>query len=164
MAGSYIRIQPRGMHRHGDGAVELHHEGVRVLKNHHESWYQGKLIKVLKKEMPDAVILKLADKYLMGIPDLCIVYNDVTSWWELKVWRETRNPKLTDFGKGVQRNMAQRLDDEGICKYIIFGDRGKDDQWIWIVNPTDLELDDINEEIERHDYVKLAELIAKCHS
>lgn len=134
-----------------------------MLKNHHESWYQGKLIKAIKKEMPDAVVLKLADKYLMGIPDLCIVYNDVTSWWELKVWREARNPKLTDFGKGVQRNMAQRLNLEGICMYIIFGDRGKKDQWIWVADPDDLELDDIKEEIEGHDYEKMAEIIALCH-
>lgn len=133
-----------------------------MLKNHHESWYQGKLIKAIKKEMPDAVVLKLADKYLMGIPDLCIVYNDVTSWWELKVWREVRNPKLTDFGKGVQRNMTQRLNSEGICLYVIFGDRGKD-QWVWIADPDDLELTNIKEEIEGHDYAEVARVIAACH-
>ena len=135
-----------------------------MLKNHHESWYQGKLIKAIKKVMPDAVVLKLADKYLMGIPDLCIVYNDVTSWWELKVWREVRTPKLTDFGKGVQRNMAQRLNLEGICMYIIFIDRlnGKDQQ-VWIVDPNDIDLEDVKEEIEGHDYAEVARVIAACH-
>ena len=133
-----------------------------MLKNHHESWYQGKLIKSVKTAMPHAVVLKLADKYLLGIPDLCIIRNNVTSWWELKVHRLARAPKLTDFGKGVQRNTAQRLSTEGICYYIIFVDTPSSKR-VLIVDPFDLEIEKPEEVIEGHDYDAVADFIQWNH-
>jgi hypothetical protein len=105
--------------------------------------------------------LKLADKYLLGIPDICIVYAGETSWWELKVWRESREPKLTDFGKGVQLNMLQRLASESLAFYIVFIDRPKDKR-IWIAEPDNIQID-APREFLGHDYELVAQFIADRH-
>ena len=158
----FHRDELRSVYRSSSGSVEFLHERLRVLKNHHESWYQAKLIKAIKKELPHAVVLKIADKYLLGVPDLCVTFNGKTSWWELKVWRESREPKLSDFGKGVQLNMAQRLSTEGICFYIIFVDR-KIDKRILIVDPLDIEILNPVEEYKDHDYEAAAEYVGWVH-
>ena len=133
-----------------------------MLKNHHESWYQTKLLKVIKKEIPAMLVLKLADHYSLGIPDICPTYNGMTSWWELKVHRSDRWPNLKDFGKGIQLHMAQRLALEGTCFYIIFIDTPRTKKTL-IVHPDDVEIATPSMEKEGHDYLAVTEFIKDTH-
>ena len=41
-----------------------------------ESKFQGDLIKELRKEYPDAIILKNDPNYMQGIPDLVVLWED----------------------------------------------------------------------------------------
>lgn len=50
-----------------------------------ESQWTGKLLKELRRRMPNAVIIKFNDRSTSGIPDFCIVRDGVTQWFEVKV-------------------------------------------------------------------------------
>lgn len=65
--------------------------------------YQAKLIKKLKAQFPDAVILKNDANYLQGVPDLLILYND--RWAALEVKKE-KDAKL----RPNQEYYLQKLD------------------------------------------------------
>ena len=49
-----------------------------------ERVYQAKLIKKLRKLLPDCVILKNDSGYMQGIPDLIILFNDRWAMLEVK--------------------------------------------------------------------------------
>ena len=53
--------------------------------------YQSKLIRKLKKQFPDAIILKNDPTYIQGIPDLLILHGD--KWAALEV-KNVTNAKL----------------------------------------------------------------------
>tara|TARA_R110000824_G_scaffold2652_4_gene12292 strand:+ start:189 stop:599 length:411 start_codon:yes stop_codon:yes gene_type:complete len=72
------------------------------------------LMDALKKHAPGAVALRHEDLYTAGIPDLSITLNGRTSWWEIKYADpHTRSSK-------VQKYLCGRLDEEGICRYVIY--------------------------------------------
>lgn len=85
------------------------------------------LIKVIERTMLSAVVLKHAERFTSGIPDMSVTWHGVTSWWECK-----RTPGFTLHG--LQTLTCRRLAAHGICRYIIFGaERTR------IVHPNDLE-------------------------
>lgn len=53
-----------------------------------ESEFQSKIIKRLKKEFPDCIVLKNDPTYIQGMPDLLILNND--KWAALEVKRNER--------------------------------------------------------------------------
>ena len=56
----------------------------------HESVFQARLIKKIKRDLPGCVVMKTDPGYLQGIPDLLILHND--KWAALEVKR-SRNAK-----------------------------------------------------------------------
>lgn len=50
-----------------------------------ENVYQAKVIKRLRKEFPDCLILKNDSSYLQGVPDLIILYGSRWAALEIKV-------------------------------------------------------------------------------
>lgn len=50
-----------------------------------ENKFQSKLIKELKKEFPDCMVLKNDPTYLQGVPDLLVLYKN--KWCALEVKR-----------------------------------------------------------------------------
>lgn len=48
-----------------------------------ESEFQAKLIKKIKKVLPDSIVIKNDPNYIQGIPDLIILHND--KWAALEV-------------------------------------------------------------------------------
>lgn len=84
------------------------------------------LMKTIEQVMLSAVVLKHADRFTSGIPDLTVTWRGVTSWWECKHTPFKR--------KGLQTLTAQRLAAHGICRYIIF-----DAKRTRIVHPNNLD-------------------------
>lgn len=73
------------------------------------------LIKALKVEMPGSVVIKHADQFTSGIPDLSVTWSGRTVWLELKV-----TPVKS---KGIQHLTACRLAAAGLCRYVVYDER-----------------------------------------
>ena len=65
-----------------------------------ESQYQKHVIKRLREEFPECVILKNDPDYLQGVPDLLVLYNDRWAMLEVKASAKAR----------VQNNQAYYVD------------------------------------------------------
>lgn len=52
-----------------------------------EAKFTKRLITEIKKEMPGAVVFKHADKFTVGVPDMSVSWGGVTTWWEIKVFK-----------------------------------------------------------------------------
>lgn len=57
-----------------------------------ESQFTQKLRRALQAKMPQAVVWKFADRYTAGIPDLCVINNGLSIWFELKVGSNRATP------------------------------------------------------------------------
>ena len=53
-----------------------------------EATLTRELLKVLKRKLPGAVIIKHADRFSIGIPDASITWAGTTSWLEVKYVRQ----------------------------------------------------------------------------
>lgn len=51
-----------------------------------ESQFTQRLLRELRRRMPDAVIFKHNDRTTGGIPDFSITVGGKTTWWEVKVY------------------------------------------------------------------------------
>jgi hypothetical protein len=114
------------------------------------------LLKTLRKILPDWVILKLADKWTYGIPDISATGSGISSWWECK----HANP---DFkSQGIQELTAMRLAKHGICYYVIFVDKPKS---VLIVHPKDIKNWETSAiaQCEGFDYEWVVNFIIKTH-
>ena len=56
-----------------------------------EKDYQAKLIKKIKKRLPDSIVMKEDANYKQGIPDLIILNED--KWAALEVKKDSKSPK-----------------------------------------------------------------------
>lgn len=126
-----------------------------------ESRYTQEFRKEVEKELPYAVVIKLADNYTIGVPDMTITFDGHTSWWELKVARKD-SATLKGLGKGIQNMMAQRLALEGICYYIVFWD-APSKKGICIYEPKDVNMQNPLLDVAVGDYLKVIEFIKRCH-
>jgi len=50
-----------------------------------EAAFQAKLLRALRQRLPQAVIVKIADRFTGGLPDVMVSLNGVVTWFELKV-------------------------------------------------------------------------------
>lgn len=81
-----------------------------------ESSLTRQLIAVIEQQMSGAVVLKHADRYTSGIPDMSVTWRGVTTWWECK------HAKPRFKSQGLQELIAARLAMHSAgCRYIIFG-------------------------------------------
>lgn len=96
-----------------------------------ESQLTTGLLKELRSSLPGAVILKHADRFTFGVPDVSVTLFGVTSWWEIK----NANPDFRSIG--IQDLTALRLAGAGICHYIIYESTPKCQRTL-IVHPKDI--------------------------
>ncbi len=88
------------------------------------------LLKTYRQMRSQAVVIKHADRYTHGIPDMSVTDLGYTSWWEIK----HANP---DFeSKGVQELTALRLATAGSCYYVIYAE--KPTKCVLIVHPKNI--------------------------
>jgi hypothetical protein len=89
------------------------------------------LLKTYRTESPGSVVIKHADRFTFGVPDMTVTENWMTSWWEVK----HADP---DFeSQGIQELMALRLYTAGRnCHYIIYDENPKS---VLIVRPPDIK-------------------------
>lgn len=76
-----------------------------------ESEYQARLIRLLQRIFPDAVVLKMDPGYKQGIPDILILRG--RKWAMLEVKRSERAPERPN-----QRHYQQVFDNMSFCAFI----------------------------------------------
>ena len=76
-----------------------------------ERVFQAQLIRRIKKDMPDAVVLKTDPNYIQGFPDLLILRNRY--WAALEVKREEHAPRRPN-----QEHYIQKLDRMSYARFI----------------------------------------------
>ena len=72
------------------------------------------LVKLLRETYPNFVIWRIEDPTTSGIPDIIIVGNKITSFWEVK----HAIPKFKV--KGIQGLSMDRLAREGLAHFIVY--------------------------------------------
>lgn len=70
-----------------------------------------------REHLPGAVIFKHNDRIMVGVPDLSITLNGITSWWEAKY----ADPKFKSTG--VQELTMLRLAAAGVARYVIWEEK-----------------------------------------
>jgi len=76
-----------------------------------ENDFQSSIIKELKAEFPDCMVLKLDSGYIQGIPDLLVLYRD--KWAVLECKRSENSPHRPN-----QDFYIERLDGMGFASFI----------------------------------------------
>lgn len=76
-----------------------------------ENQYQSDLIKRIKKQIPESVIIVLDPRYIQGVPDLLILFLD--KWVALEVKRSKTSPKQPN-----QEYYVSRLNEMSYASFI----------------------------------------------
>ncbi len=76
-----------------------------------EKNFQAKLIKRLKEDYPDSIVLKLDPTYKQGIPDLLILQDD--KWAAFEVKRNSKSSKRTN-----QDYYISKMDNMSFARFI----------------------------------------------
>jgi hypothetical protein len=80
-----------------------------------EAYVQTQVLTRLRAVMRSAFIVKHADKFTFGVPDISVTDNKLTSWWELKF----ADPGFDSHA--TQREAMKKLERVGHCaRYVIF--------------------------------------------
>jgi hypothetical protein len=96
-----------------------------------ESALKSTLVKLLRTELRTAVVLRIEDRFTSGIPDIVVVGNGVTSFWEVKY----AHPNFAS--RGVQELTLLRLARAGIARYLVYSEI-KGVKNTHILNPSDI--------------------------
>ena len=72
----------------------------------HESSFQSKLIKEIKKQYPGSVILKNDPNYIQGIPDWLILFEDRWAVLEAKADETSRHQPNQDYYVDILNKMS----------------------------------------------------------
>lgn len=125
----------------------------------------GAALKHLRTTFPNAVILKLADRATIGVLDVVINLNRITSWFEMK-------HATPDFdSSGIQDLNALRLAKESAyCRYLFFHEYD-DEKCQYLVHPKDYHTWSQPPRIGRYeaaqqgfrDFTMLENVIRKVH-
>lgn len=94
-----------------------------------ESYLKAKLVKASKRKMPEAVIFRLEDQYTAAIPDMAL------TWAHRTIWIEAKYAQPTVTGRLNQLINCQRLEDEGLCIYVIYQFKNKERKTM-VVSPS----------------------------
>jgi hypothetical protein len=128
-----------------------------------EGDFTGKLLKKYRTKRPNAVVLKIADRITLGVPDFAIIDFGYTSWWEAKVLRDRDAWNLRGLGKGIQHTNAMNIAEQGRCFYVVFVDC-TNDKSILLVDPRDVNITNPIETVDDHDYVTFVEKMIIHHA
>lgn len=83
-----------------------------------EAELKAKLVLKLRTQHKNYVVLRHEDRFRVGIPDMSVTGNKITSWWEAKY----ANPHVRS--RGAQELAMLRLGRAGIAYYIIYHEEG----------------------------------------
>lgn len=83
----------------------------------------------IKKRLNGAIVIKHADRFNAGIPDMSVTWMRVTSWWEVKYSRDGKFKS-----PAIQSTMCRRLARHGYCFYIVYASVDGEDT-VSIVRP-----------------------------
>jgi len=72
------------------------------------------LVKVLRAGLPGAVVIKHADRFTAGVPDLSVTWGGRTTWLEVKY----ANPRL--LSRGIQDLTMRGLARAGSAYYVVY--------------------------------------------
>ena len=86
----------------------------------------------LKEELPDAVCIRIEDKFKSGTPDLVVNHNKESSWYEVKY----ADPEFDS--EGIQELTMRRLDRSSFhARYIVY-DESLGTKRVLIVHPRNI--------------------------
>lgn len=71
-----------------------------------ENKFQSKLIKKLKKEYPDSIIMKTDPNYIQGLPDLLVLYKDRWASLECKKSEDAKKRPNQEYYVGAMNAMS----------------------------------------------------------
>ena len=71
-----------------------------------ENTFQSRLIKRLKTEFPDCIVLKNDPTYIQGIPDLTILYNNKWATLECKESQRAHHRPNQDYYVDIMNGMS----------------------------------------------------------
>ena len=71
-----------------------------------ENEYQSKLIKKIKKLIPNSIVLKNDANYMQGIPDLTIFHGDKWAVLEVKKDKDSQHQPNQDYYVGKMNDMS----------------------------------------------------------
>ena len=71
-----------------------------------ESDFQSDLKEEIKRRLPGAIVTKLDARYIQGIPDLLILYNDKWAALECKKSEKERHRPNQDYYVNLMNNMS----------------------------------------------------------
>jgi len=74
----------------------------------------GQLKTTLLIDLPGSVVIKHADAFTSGVPDLSVTWKGKTSWLEIKY----ANPEIIE--RKIQNLMMKRLSIQGSAWYVIY--------------------------------------------
>jgi hypothetical protein len=60
-----------------------------------EAYLKGRLVRILREELPGAVVFRHEDKFTPGVPDISVTWHGRTRWIEVKYDRPRSPAKLT---------------------------------------------------------------------
>jgi len=95
-----------------------------------EKSLKADLVRELRSRVPWVVLRLETGQTTSGVPDIVVVGNHYTSWWEVKY----ADPDFTS--KGIQELTCLRLAKHGFCRYIIYS-KVDDNKEIYIVPPSE---------------------------
>ena len=71
-------------------------------------------LKLLRSQLPGAVIIKHADPMTSGVPDVSITWLGKTSWWEFKAGAKIK------WANELQQLTCRRLAAAGSCRVVFY--------------------------------------------
>ena len=71
-----------------------------------ESQFQAQLIRKLKAQFPDCIVLKNDPNYIQGFPDLTLLWKDRWALLECKRTNEAHKPPTQEYYIGKAKNMS----------------------------------------------------------
>lgn len=76
-----------------------------------EARIQTQILNFLKVHYPNAIVWKLADRSLSGIPDILFIHKGRVVWFEVKIYGK----KPTE----IQKYVGEKLKENGVEWYIV---------------------------------------------
>jgi len=97
-----------------------------------EAVLKGILVKLLRTEIPSAVVFRHEDRLSHGHPDISFTCNRKTTWIEVKF----ANPDFVS--KGIQELTMLRLDLVGSAIYVVYSQTKEGLKYTYIVYPREI--------------------------
>lgn len=100
-----------------------------------ESRLMAACLKMLRAELPGAVIFKHADARSSGVPDVSITWRGKTIWIEFKFGSTIK------WANGLQQLTCRRLAHAGACWVVLYKEHGNAIRQTYILTPDEQEME-----------------------